>query len=116
MALAATVSDVWHDKQRLHIIGTIAASGSYVAGGDTLDFAVRGVQARVPPKYVEIHGQAGFIYRFLPGTGISNGKVQVRCNTAGGANAPLDEHTAAAYAAGVTGDVIRFQAIFDFGT
>lgn len=37
MALAFTLVDTWEDGQRIHIAGTVAASGNYSTGGDTLD-------------------------------------------------------------------------------
>jgi hypothetical protein len=43
---------------------------------------------------------------------LANKKFMVFCNTAGGVDNPLGQHSAAAYAAGVTGDVINYIAIF----
>lgn len=93
----------------IEIFGTIVASGNYATGGDTVDFTQLGSIIRAKdPLFVEIQGIAGFVYQYNPVTK----KVLVYCNTAGGANAPLGEHTAAAYAAGVSGDTIRIRAIF----
>ena len=93
----------------IEIFGTIVASGNYAAGGDTLDLTQLGSILRAKdPLFVEIQGISGFVYQYNPTTK----KVLVYCNTAGGANAPLGEHTAAAYAAGVTGDTIRMRAVF----
>lgn len=88
--------------------GSIIASGSYPTNGDPLDF--RGIIGYTDkdPFWVNAIGKAGFIYQY----DYLNRKMFVYCNTAGGVNAPLGEHTNAAYAAGVTGDTIVFQAVF----
>lgn len=39
MALAFNLVDTWDDGQRIHVAGTVAASGNYSAGGDTLDLS-----------------------------------------------------------------------------
>lgn len=119
MALAATVTRVWHDGQQMHVLGTVAASGSYATGGDTLDLAVRGLPARNASRWVELQGESGFAYRWVPGSGISNGKVKVYGQEPTSATAgviALSELAAGAYPTGITGDAIRFHAIFDFGT
>lgn len=113
MALVITTTDFWHDSKRLTVVGTIAASGTYPTGGDTLSFAgVKGVLSSTPPTTVQIAGSSGFIYQFVAGTTIANGKMKVLVATTGGTNIPLAEHTNVAYVAGVTGDVIGFEAIF----
>lgn len=93
----------------IEIFGTLAASGSYATGGDAIDFTNLGSILRAKdPLFVEVQGIAGFVYQYNRVTK----KLLVYCNTAGGANAPLGEHTAAAYAAGVTGDTIRARIVF----
>jgi hypothetical protein len=39
MALTFTLVDTWDDGKRVHLSGTIAASGNYATGGDTLDLS-----------------------------------------------------------------------------
>jgi hypothetical protein len=39
MALTFSLVDTWEDGKRLHVSGTIVASGNYVASGDTLDLS-----------------------------------------------------------------------------
>lgn len=109
-AIAGAVTDKWIDGKRLHVIGTLTPSGSYAAGGDAFDFVsgLVGVTTNKQPSIVLIEGKAGFAFSY----DYANKKVLVFTNTAGGANNALGEHTAAAYAAGVTGDAIRFYAIF----
>jgi len=93
--------------------GTLVFSGNYTGtGGDTLDLTNKGILASKPPVYGEIEGQAGFKYEWSPGTTLANGKVKVRINDAGGANAPMAEHSAAALVAGVTGDTISARFVF----
>lgn len=82
---------------------TIVPSGSYATGGDTIDFTLLVGFTTKQPDVVMITGIAGFIYQYDS----VNKKMFVYTNTAGGANAPLGEHTAAAYAAGVAADTIK---------
>lgn len=93
----------------VEVFGTIVASGNYVANGDPVDFTQLGSILRAKdPLFVEIQGKNGFIYQY----DITNKKVLVYVNTAGGANAALGEHTAAAYAAAIPTDTIRVRMIF----
>ncbi len=39
MALTFTFVDSWDDGKRIHVSGTVAASGNYSTGGDTLDLS-----------------------------------------------------------------------------
>jgi hypothetical protein len=96
------------DGQGVLVVGRITASGSYAASGDAVDFStVVGLTNR-RPDFVIITGIAGFIYQY----DIANKKMWVRCNTAGGADNALGEHSVGAYAAGVTGDTIIFMAVW----
>ena len=114
MPLAVTINNVDVTQDSLLVRGTLVASGSYVAGGDTLDFSAKGdLPVSIAPRDVFIHGVAGFVYEFVRGTTLANSKVKVRVDGAGGVNVALGEHTAVAYVAGVTGDTITFLAIFD---
>lgn len=115
MALAITVREKWFDGQRLHIVGSIAATGNYASGGDTLSFASGEIKSQKIPDHVDVHGVAGFVYEFLDGTDNATGKLKVRGQEPTSATAgviALSEIAAAAYPAGVTGDTIRFHAIF----
>lgn len=82
-------------------------SGSYSTGGDTVNLAglVPGV-GKAPPLKVDINGQSGAEYRWVPGTTMSNGKVKVMVETTVATNTLLSEHTAVSYVAGVTGDTV----------
>lgn len=85
----------------------LTPSGTYPTGGDPVDFAGFAPLGR-QPKAVIIFGKAGFVYQY----DLANKKMFVYCNTAGGANNALGEHTNAAYVAGVTGDVIVALVLF----
>ncbi|MGA8142917.1 MAG: hypothetical protein WB987_03385, partial [Candidatus Acidiferrales bacterium] len=39
MALIFSLVDTWDDGKRIHVSGTILASGNYAANGDTLDLS-----------------------------------------------------------------------------
>lgn len=91
--------------------GRLTFSGSYATGGDPFNFANQFGFTDNSPFYVLIFGIAGFIYQY----DYTNNKIFVYCNTAGGANAALGEHTAAGYAAGVSGDTVTFVAFFARG-
>ena len=113
MALTFTLVDTWDDGKRVHVAGTIAASGSYVSGGDTLDLSqFPAVAASRPPIQgaAWIDGLAGYDYVFTPGSGMNNGKVKIfQQGTSAGA---FPELAASAYPAAVTSDTITFYGIF----
>jgi len=107
------VNKQWYDGKKVNIVGTITASGSYSTGGDTLNLQGLGIKSSQLPFLVQISGQNGFIYQWVAGTTQANGKMKVFVATTGGTNLPLSEHTAAAYVAGVTGDTITFEGMFE---
>lgn len=93
----------------MEVYGSLVASGSYPAGGDVADFTQLGSIIRAKdPLFVDIQGKSGWIYQY----DYVNKKVLVYANTAGGANAPLGEHTAAAYTASVISDIIKVRMVF----
>lgn len=54
MPIAVTITDKWSDGKRVTVIGTLAFSGSYVVGGDTIDFAAAGVESAYPPLMLDV--------------------------------------------------------------
>ncbi len=110
MTLVATVTDKWFDGQRIHVVGTILASGSYSTAGDTLNFAGAEVKSAQAPVDVQIQGVAGYVYGITLGALISNNLMTA--HEAGVDGAALDEVAAGAYPAALIADVIRFHAIF----
>lgn len=111
MSVAFTLVESWDDIHKRHLIGTVAFTNNYATGGETLDLSGKGAVSR-PPIEGQIEGIAGFKYEWAVGTTLANGKVLIRTNDAGGANAAMAQHTAAAVVAGVTGDTIRAHFIF----
>lgn len=112
MAIAVNTTNSWYDGKRLTVLGTLTFSGNYSTGGDTINLAgVKGFLTSQLPLTFQISGQSGFFYQFVVGTTLANAKVKVLVATTGGTNIPQAEHTAVAYVAGVTGDVVTFEAI-----
>jgi hypothetical protein len=107
MPVAITVLKKGGDGRSRSILGTLALSGTYPTNGDPVDFGpLDRIQRQ--PDIVEVVGKAGFVYQY----DVENKKLFVYCNTAGGANGALGEHTNATYVAGVSGDTVRFEAIW----
>ena len=71
MALAFTLVDTWDDGQRIHVAGTVAASGNYTTSGDTLDLSqwpiIATTQAPIQGT-AWMDGLAGYDYVFYPGS------------------------------------------------
>ena len=125
MAAAITVTGINKIQRDFIVRGTIALSGNYPTGGDTLNFftaqfrlGVDGIKSSFAPSSLFIWSNqaqgAGttsqYWYRGLIGTTAANCAIQVITGAAaqsGGA-----EFSAGAYPAGVTGDVIAFEAFF----
>lgn len=80
----------------------VTLSGSYPALGEPIDWDAAVGFTNRSPSFVVIVGNAGFVYQW----DFANQKLRVRVNDAGGANAPMGEHTTAAYAGGVSADTI----------
>lgn len=115
MALAFTLVDSWEDGKRVHVAGTISASGSYTTGGDTLDLTsvgALGIPTTQPPIQgtAWMDGLAGYDYVFAPGTAINANKVKIFQQ--GSAAGAFVELASGAYPAAITGDTITFYGIF----
>lgn len=115
MAVAVNFTDVWTDGRRIHAIGTLTITGNYAAGGDALD--IKGAKGGLDhkfwrsnkdPLWVDARGKAGFVYAYDKATKKLMTFFGDNNNAADG---PLVELPAAAYPAGVTGDVIDFYAV-----
>jgi len=125
MALSFSVTTTDRSTNAIRVYGTIAASGSYSTSGDTLSFAgFDQIKSDTIPFFVTIQSQkgtgaSGFEYRFVPGTTMANGKMQVfgqQPTSATTGVIALSELAAGAYPAGVTGDAILVEAVFVFGS
>ena len=112
-----TNQNVWDDGQRIHAVGTIAISASPATyqnlanGGMVLNFTATGLPVQQTAQFVEIYGIAGFIYPYVPGTTAANGYFGI-FESAGSAAALAELSNGASIPAGVSGDTIRFHAIF----
>lgn len=108
--VVATVVDQWSDVGRIETVATLVFSGNYATNGDVYDFAAIS-QGVGQPLFVDIRGKAGFSYEY----DLANKKIIVRQQlnpaNAGGADIPFTELAAAAYPAGVTGDVVRVRFV-----
>ena len=94
------------------MVGTLTFSGSYTSGGDACTLQGIGIQSSQIPEFVEITGQAGFIYQWVVGTDQTNGLVKILVATSTATNAPLSEHGATTIVSGVTGDTIIARMVF----
>lgn len=112
MANALTVNSQHRVGKRLMVSGSIALSGNYATGGEVVDFWASGVRSiDAKPEFMQIGGQAGFLYEYDK----ANGKVTVRGQEPTSATAgviALSQLAAAAYPAAVSADVITFFALF----
>lgn len=107
MALVAT---------KLKAIGTkpimltlsLVASGSYSTGGDALDLGPLAGFTTKQPDFVLVEGIAGYMYKY---DSVAK-TVLVYIPTAVSGNTGFAQHSAATYAAGVSGDTIKVLAIW----
>jgi hypothetical protein len=120
MAMAATVTAVTKLQNTFQIAGTIVPSGSYVAGGDTVNLltATYGPGQTPPPtQSVPLSFQAQSfktagattVYSYSGVNGATIGALKLQVLVTGSGAAPSAELAAGAYPAGVSGDTITFQ-------
>jgi len=113
MALTFTLVDTWDDGQRIHVSGTVAASGNYTTSGDTVDLSLNPIigSTQAPTQGTAwMDGLAGYDYVFYPGNAMNNGKVKIFQQ--GASAGPFPELAAGAYPSAITGDTITFYGIF----
>ena len=113
MALTFSVVDTWDDGKRIHVSGTVAATGNYTTSGDTLDLSqVPLVASDQPPVQgtAWMDGLAGYDYVFYPGAAMNANKVKVFQQ--GAAAGAFPELAAGAYPGAITADTITFYGIF----
>lgn len=87
----------------IRLIGTLTFSGSYVVGGEVPTGIVKPGTTK-DPYDARVQGRGDHTYRYDKATG--KVKVFVPAGT---------EHTAVAYAAGVTGDDVRIELEYPKG-
>jgi hypothetical protein len=113
MALAFSLVDTWEDGKRVHVCGTVTASGNYTTGGDTLDLSQFPLVASDQAPLTGtgwMDGLAGYDYVFAPGTALNANKVKIFAQ--GAAAGAFPELGAGAYPGTITGDTITFYGIF----
>jgi hypothetical protein len=113
MAFAFTLVDTWDDGNRIHVTGTVAASGSYSTGGDTLDLSQFPIEGTTQPPIqgtAWMDGIAGYNYVLIPGAAMNNSKVKIFAQgTSAGA---FPELAASTYPGTISSDTITFYGIF----
>ena len=89
------------------IIGKITFTGadSYVSGGITASLASPLIKSSRVPDFVAMVGSSGYVYNYVPGTNITNGKIKIFSGA-------LAEISAGTVAAGIQNDVINLFAVF----
>ena len=118
--VSGTPWDAIDNTQSLILVSfTVTLTGAYAALGDTLDLTPL-VSSNAPlavlPFFVLIKpfdagGNSGFVYEFLPGTTLKNGKLQVLTSNGAAAN-PLLDLGAGAYPAAALADKLVGIAFF----
>lgn len=110
MAVTPTFVTQWYDGKRLWVKLTLAFSGNYTSGGDTVNLTNLGIQSSSIIKYPivrstsSVAGQALNSYIWVPGTTFANGLVRCFVGTA--------EVSTGAYPAAISGDAAFFEGNF----
>ncbi len=113
MALIFTLVDTWDDGKRIHVCGTVSATGNYTTGGDTLDLSQFPIVASTRPPLAGtswMDGLAGYDYVFSPGTALNANKVKMFQQAASAG--PFAELATGAYPTAIQNDTITFYGIF----
>lgn len=100
MAIAVTVSTKFGSGKTVMVLGVLTPSGTYTTGGDTLLPSQFGAGTTKKPHTLDVNGKGLYQYVY------DNEASKLKILTAGA------ELAAGAYPAGVTSDVIRFEANF----
>lgn len=109
MAITPTLIKQWWDGKKLWVELSLAFSGSYVSGGDTVNLQTLGIQSTGNPTVMDVKSTSGVAaqtlnsYIWVKGTSLANGLIRCFVGTA--------EVSAGAYPAAVSGDtaVALFQ-------
>lgn len=118
MAVATAVPTVKQtdvDGKMFRVMGTVAIDANpatYAAGGLAMKLNDPLIKAQRAPQFVEVVGQAGYIYRYVAGADNTTGKLMI-FEQSGVDDSPLDEYDdTVAIAAAISGDTIQFRATF----
>lgn len=110
MALVVNTPTLEVGEKIINAYGTITASGSYVSGGDPLSFIGK-LHGGRNLEFLMVIGESGFLYRWVKGTDLSDGKLIVmQGDNNNASDGPAIELPVAAYPGGVSGDTIRYHA------
>jgi hypothetical protein len=113
VALIFKLVDSWDDGKRVHLAGTVSASGSYTTGGDTIDLSQNPIVAssQAPIQGTAwMDGLSGYDFVFFPGSAMNNGAVKVFQQ--GSSAGAFPELAAGAYPGAISSDTITFYGIF----
>ena len=107
-ATTVTVVDEWHDSKRENVTGSISFSaGNYVTNGVSVTWTGQEfIKSATAPVFVNFWGIAGYVYVW------DASHASIRIFQSAAASNPLSELTTAALPGGVTGDTIKFFAVF----
>ncbi len=97
--------DTWEDRKRIHVSDTVAETGNYSTGGDTLDLSQVPITASAQPPtqgHAWIDALAGYDYVFYPGSAMNRNKVKIFQQGRGCGSVP----------GAITSDTITFYGIF----
>jgi len=76
MPLTLKVIDHWDDGKRLHVVGTLTASGSYPASGDPIPLSDPLIKSGSAPIFAVAQGMGG--YRYVVQVGAFGSTAQPR--------------------------------------
>ncbi len=113
MALTFSLVDTWEDGRRIHVSGTVIASGNYATSGDTLDLSQFPIIAATQTPIqgtAWMDGLSGYDFVFYPGSTMNSGKVKIFQQGASAGAFP--ELASGAYPSAITSDTITFYGIF----
>ena len=124
MAVTLTLTDVDPGGTQIYAFGTVALSGTYPAGGDTVDWTQLAEQLAVRGQTIEssmtdpargpvqasftVQGGTPNVYQMQQGTAANNWKMRGYTTGSGGG----EFSGGSAYPSSATGDVITFAAQF----
>lgn len=110
-----TVKQTDVDGKMFRVVGTVAISAgpaTYTLGGIAMNLNDPLIKAQRAPLFVEVIGQAGYIYRYIAGVDNTTGLLRIY-EQSGVDDTPLDEFDdATAIPAAISGDTIQFRATF----
>lgn len=106
MAIANAVTYQFDNGQSLEVHGTFTASGNYATGGDAVAWTSLNIKSTKSPIFVDVKGIGGYFYEYDH----ANSKLIVRECAASATLAP--QIAASSYPSGVTGDTIKYRAVF----